>query len=130
VVRWPELRDRDTFRSEDELARGIAQAMSGVLVKDPLTSKLLLRNRITVHPLGGCAMATDAATGVVDHAGRVFGDDGTTLAGLYVADASVIPTSLGINPLWTITAVAERIADHVAIDLGLAPKSSSRLPYL
>jgi choline dehydrogenase-like flavoprotein len=82
---------------------------------------------ITVHPLGGCPMGDSAATGVVDHAGRVFSDDGKTLQQLYVADASVIPTSLGVNPLWTISALAERISEAIAIDLGLKPGASTTL---
>jgi cholesterol oxidase len=37
-------------------------------------------------------------------------------AGLYVADASIMPTALGNNPLLTITALAERIADLIVTD--------------
>ena len=33
--------------------------------------------------------------------------------GLYVADGSVIPTALGVNPYMTIGALSERIAIHI-----------------
>jgi len=127
VVRWPQLHERKLFTAENELVRELARKLGGMFVKDPLNHPLLMNNLITVHPLGGCPMGGDAATGVVDHAGRVFSDDGKTFRGLYVADGSVIPTSLGANPLWTISALAERIAEHVAIDLGRRPGTSSTL---
>ena len=65
---------------------------------------------VTVHPLGGCAMAEDGAHGVVDHEGRVFrGRGGRAVhAGLYVCDGAVVPRALGVNPLLTIAALAER----------------------
>jgi cholesterol oxidase len=72
-------------------------------------------------------MGETGTTGVVDYAGRVFSDDGKTFDGLYVSDASVIPTSVGVNPLWTISAIAEWIAEHVAKDLSLTPGTSARL---
>ncbi|HEX8495544.1 MAG TPA: GMC family oxidoreductase [Pyrinomonadaceae bacterium] len=62
-------------------------------------------NLITAHPLGGCKMGTTAADGVVDHRGEVFG-----YPNLYVADGSILPESVGINPSRTIGALAERIA--------------------
>jgi cholesterol oxidase len=126
VVRWPQLHTRPVFAAEDNLARTITGRLGGMFVRDPLNTPLLMNNQITVHPLGGCPMADSAADGVVDVAGRVFGDDGRPYPGLYVADASVIPTSLGVNPLWTITALAEWIAGHVTTDLRLTPNPYPR----
>jgi cholesterol oxidase len=63
------------------------------------------------HPLGGCRMGKNATEGVADEYGRVFGYDG-----LYVADASLIPSSLGVNPSLTISALALRIARQIIVD--------------
>ncbi len=72
----------------------------------------------TAHPLGGCRMAATAREGVVDHRGQVFAAspglaERAVHRGLYVADASIVPTALGNNPLLTIAALAERIADLI-----------------
>jgi cholesterol oxidase len=65
-------------------------------------------------------MGESAATGVVNHRGQVFdasaGGGRAVHAGLYVADASIMPTALGNNPLLTIAALAERIADLIVSD--------------
>jgi len=71
---------------------------------------------VTPHPLGGCGMGDTAAEGVTDHFGRVFGQEG-----LYVADGSLFPGALGINPSRTIAALAERIAEQLTGRLGTAP---------
>jgi choline dehydrogenase-like flavoprotein len=57
------------------------------------------------HPLGSCRMSARAADGVVDPRGKLWGLDN-----LYVADGSVVPTSLGVNPQLTVMAMAARIA--------------------
>jgi enediyne biosynthesis protein E9 len=57
------------------------------------------------HPLGGCRMADSPDLGVTDHHGEVFGHEG-----LFCMDSSAIPTSLGVNPSLTISAVCERAA--------------------
>ena len=79
----------------------------------------------TAHPLGGCGMGQDRSSGVVDHRGQVFdagpGRGSTAVhEGLYVVDGAAIPRSLGVNPLLTITALAERAMIHLAADHGLS----------
>ncbi|HEV2785139.1 MAG TPA: GMC family oxidoreductase, partial [Solirubrobacteraceae bacterium] len=72
------------------------------------------------HPLGGCRMAAGAADGVVDPYGRVYDttkpDAGAVHDGLYVADGSIIPSALGVNPSLTIAALALRIAGRIVDD--------------
>jgi choline dehydrogenase-like flavoprotein len=71
-------------------------------------------------------MATDARTGVVDERGRVF-DASKSVSGvypgLYVADASIVPTALGVNPSLTISALALRVADQIISEMTAAPTS-------
>ena len=100
------------------------QEAGGSYVKNPLAGTVMGHQPATAHPLGGCGMGEERGVGVVDHGGRVF--DGAGLGGnavhpgLYVIDGAIIPRSLGVNPLLTITALAERALIHMAQDYGLA----------
>jgi cholesterol oxidase len=67
---------------------------------------------VTPHPLGGCNMGTTDQNGVVSHKGAVF-----NYPGLYVADGSIVPKALGLNPSRTIAALAEHIAANLVADL-------------
>ena len=100
-LKWNIRHSRATINAIVSLHRQLATATGG----DPITSPTwtLLRDLITPHPLGGCNMADCPNDGVVDHAGRVFGEHG-----LYVMDGAVIPRAIGRNPSRTIAAVAER----------------------
>lgn len=74
------------------------------------------------HPLGGCKIGIDATKGVVDEFGHVYDatkkeDPKAYHAGLYIADASVIPTALGVNPSLTISAVCWQIANNIRKEL-------------
>jgi cholesterol oxidase len=80
-------------------------------------SEVLLRTPATAHILGGCRIGADASTGVVDSRHEVFGHPG-----LYVCDGSVIPVNLGVNPSFTITAIAERFASHWPKKPGISPE--------
>ena len=65
------------------------------------------------HPLGTARMGAGPDSAVVDFGHRVFGT-----RSLYVVDGSAVPTSLGVNPMLTIMAMALRAADVIADDLG------------
>lgn len=63
---------------------------------------------ILSHLFGGAVMGADPKRSVCDGYGRVHGHPG-----LVIADASALPTSLGVNPQHTIMAVACRNAEHL-----------------
>lgn len=81
------------------------------------------------HPLGGCRMADSSADGVVDPYGRVYdtatADPGAVYDGLYVADGSIIPTALGVNPSLTISALALRIAGQIVANELRSPPAAA-----
>ncbi len=134
-IDWPDLRDshyrKMVFHDFDELA----QAHGGWYKRLRMFGDTL----VSVHPLGGCGMSDDPASGVVNDRGQVFdgrwGCSGqafsqspTVYPGLFVADGSVIPTSLGVNPLMTICAVSERIAEQIVADPQWSHLFSGRAP--
>jgi choline dehydrogenase-like flavoprotein len=59
----------------------------------------------TVHLMGTARMGGDATRSVCGPGGRVH-----DRVGLYVADASLLPTPLGVNPQETIMALATVVA--------------------
>lgn len=80
-------------------------------------NEILLGTPSTAHILGGCDIGADESSGVIDINHEVF-----NYPGLYVADASVIPANLGVNPSLTITAMAERAMAYI-------PEASQAEPY-
>jgi choline dehydrogenase-like flavoprotein len=62
----------------------------------------------SAHPQGGNKMGEDETTSVVDSNCKVHGFDN-----LFVCDASVFPTSIGVNPQVTIMALATLTANHI-----------------
>ncbi len=61
------------------------------------------------HPMGTARMGGDPGRSVTDSWGAVRG-----MRGLYVADASLFPTCVGVNPQVSIMAFAARIARRLA----------------
>jgi choline dehydrogenase-like flavoprotein len=58
--------------------------------------------------MGGSAISTEEGRGVVGPDFRVKG-----LSNLWICDGSVFPSASGVNPQWTIMALADLCAGHV-----------------
>ena len=119
IIDWPGASEQPVYQKIDEKLTRIAESIGGKYIKNPLAESMMGNTHATAHPLGGCSMGDDKSTGVVNHKCQVFDGTGEEVhAGLYVCDGSVIPSSLGANPLMTITALAERAMILLAKDRG------------
>src|SRR5919204_5098438 len=102
---------RYAFSDQSRRVRDQANtAMKSIVERNGLARFLALsesRGAYCAHPLGGCRMAESKDLGVVDHRCEAFDNEG-----LFCIDSSAIPTSLGVNPSLTITAVSERAAEQ------------------
>jgi cholesterol oxidase len=107
-VDWRKADSERLFLRTEDAARRVTAALGGRYL-DPLS----WMQPITVHPLGGCPMGhVDGRDGVVDSYGRVFG-----VENLSIADGSVLPGPVGVNPSLTIAALADRHAQQLIEDL-------------
>jgi choline dehydrogenase-like flavoprotein len=90
------------FKNREELRR------LPELIRDP--SEITLG---TGHPQGGNVIGNSGDTGVVNAEFRVF-----DFKNLYVCDASVFPTSLGVNPQLTVMGIADYAVQFIKEDRG------------
>ncbi|KAK4422437.1 Long-chain-alcohol oxidase FAO4A [Sesamum alatum] len=92
--------------SEEELERFVKEESSRPLQKlsVPIGS---------AHQMGSCRMGVDPKGSVVSPTGETW-----EVEGLFVADSSVFPTALGVNPMVTIQAIAYCTAQSVLEVLG------------
>jgi choline dehydrogenase-like flavoprotein len=72
------------------------------------------------HPMSSARMGADPGWGATGPDGAVHG-----VAALYVADASLLPTSIGVNPMLTILAFASKVAEGIAERS--APRAAAKL---
>ncbi len=86
------------IRSPEEVGNVIS-----ALSLDPGTMQM-----ISYHPQGTCRMGADPARSVVGPDGAVFGYEA-----LYVADASLLPTAILLNPQMTVYMMAARVAARI-----------------
>ena len=120
------------FQRIEAVLKVTAEATGGSYMRNPASERIFGGNLMTVHPLGGCTMGADRTSGVVNHKGQVFDagperDVTAVHGGLYVVDGAVVPRSIGVNPLLTITALTERAMIHFARDHNLGFDDAPRL---
>jgi cholesterol oxidase len=133
AIEWRNGPRQRVFQRIEEVLRVTAEATGGSYMRNPASERIFGGNLMTVHPLGGCTRGADRTSGVVNHKGQVFdaspgAEPGAVHAGLYVCDGAVIPCPLGIHPLLTITALAERAMILLARDHGYEIKDSPTPP--
>lgn len=92
------------FGLPDELTSMDQLPLLRALPNDPR-----LFHGICAHLFGTASMGATAASGAIDETGALFG-----ATGLYVVDASVLPTNMGVNPQHTVCAFSWLIAQGIA----------------
>ena len=102
------------------LAAGVSDVRTLHVVGDPVRDEhdvMALRDRgwgphdltlFSAHVNGTCRLGTDPKTSGADPSGERHG-----VRGLYVADGSLLPTGLGVNPQLTIMGIATAIAQRM-----------------
>lgn len=125
-IDWKGIGKEINFEKANQTMRENSHFLGGTFVPSPTWTSLFEHSLVTVHPMGGCIMAEDATKGTINHKGQVFtSTTGTQVyENLYIADGSIVPRSLGANPLLTISALSERICRIMARD-----KNWGEIPY-
>lgn len=114
------IADHPTFKMAEDILRGMATAMNGKFHPFPLWDGLqpfVSRKLVVTHPLGGCPIGDSSSDGAVNGKGQVYNtaSGGQTVnPGLYVADGSIVPGPLAVNPTLTIVSMALRVAASIA----------------
>ena len=90
----------------NSVTEDLAEKMNGT--PQSLLLEVLGNMASTAHILGGATMGRNAADGVCDASGRVFGYDN-----FFIADGSIVPANLGVNPALTITALSEHVMSGI-----------------
>jgi choline dehydrogenase-like flavoprotein len=142
VMRWlarePLITYRMSARDRHRLWRGVGilgelafaagarEVLLPIFGADPIKSPGELRALVasppsarrvecmSFHPLGSAKMSSDPSMGVVKPSGETW-----STRNLFVADGSVLPSSIGVNSQLPVMALALRIARGIAADFAL-----------
>lgn len=147
-IEWKEVRTHPLFGAQVRKFEALAKAaqLGGTTIANPLWQPLPKNMQdligegargplLTVHPLGGCAMADDSGRGVVNEFGEVFDAHpgkpaGAIYDGLAVLDGAIVPSALGTNPALTITALALRAVKELRRRWGLVAAAGAMQPLM
>ena len=108
---WPSLKFSQWYDNINQEFANFQKYLGGIFVD---YNGLGLDRPVSVHPLGSCGMGDSFEAAVVNHRCEVFSEDGGVHKNLYICDGSIIPCSVGTNPLLTISALTERAMEFVS----------------
>jgi choline dehydrogenase-like flavoprotein len=97
------------------LNQPVANSVDDLADIEKLQTKAQTLELFTVHLMGTARMGSRPEDSVVDLGGQLW-----DLPGAYVADASLFPTAIGVNPQVTIMALATRVAHRILDSRGLS----------
>lgn len=117
VHRCTELDQRSLVELHRELQREFAANGLGRLDTELAVGPDWPIDQDASHHMGTTRMGSDPKNSVVDPDARVWGT-----ANLFAAGASVLPTSGCANPTYTLVALAIRLSEHLAQQLGAAER--------
>jgi cholesterol oxidase len=114
---WPFVKTLGSDQSSDkknqvyipianDFVRRLARHVDGIPAS--IFSEVYMNAPITAHIMGGCSAHKDPQKGVIDDRNQVMG-----YKNMLVADGSMIPANLGVNPALSITALAERAMSFI-----------------
>lgn len=105
-----EVKKEDKVPAYIPIANQVANSISNKIGGTPLSvlPETVFDTATTAHILGGCRMSDSPKEGVIDRSGKLH-----NYSNFYVADGSIVPINLGVNPSLTITALAEYIMDRI-----------------
>jgi len=130
-VHWPHIGTSAYYRYANQVTGDAVARAGGTYLHNPLWSRALERSLITVHPLGGASWPIGLRTAWSTTAAGCSPDRRampSTTASL-VWDGSTVARPLGVNPLLTISALAERAVAVEARGPGLDDRRhADRLP--
>ena len=81
------------------------------------TTEIFFNTPSTAHILGGCPMGETKEQGVVDKNFKAFG-----YPNMYILDGSIVQGNLGVNPAFTIMALAEYGMNKISEKQGNSPR--------
>ncbi len=117
---WPSADSMTLYKAIEGANRAFRDA-TGAPDYIPIPTWLWpLRKNVTVHSLGGCVLADAPSIGVTN-ADRVSFGQAFGYKNLYVSDGSIVPTAVGANPIATISALSEMVAEGIT---GIAPDAN------
>ena len=119
-IDWPGVGGQPVFERINQQLLNATKPLGGTFVPNPSWSKLTNQNLTSVHPLGGCVMAEvrGSGRGESQRSGLQRHDGKRRLRRPDRFRRFDLPMPMGINPLLTISAIAERNCALLAEDRG------------